>query len=169
MVSRFHTRLERIEAAPIVNLIRERREKLSSCRASLLAGGSIKLAVNMLRYIGRHESRQQVESDMTEIVLLAIAEHHANYGRWFRGMQEVEQAMACALVALAREWYGREMTAEDALREFEFSEQLEKDMRAGLSVEDSEAAQYFINIYGQYPRLKAESDWMRDYLAGVQV
>jgi hypothetical protein len=170
MVSRLHSRLDRIEqqSAPLLERVRERREKLESVRASILRNGYFEMAHDALRYIGRDASRAQTEQDLTEIMLLSIAEHHSRYGRWFKGLPEVERAMACALVALMREWYGREMTEDEARRELEFSTQVENDMLAGLPVERSEAAQYFINLYAQYPRLKFSSDRHSAYMAGVE-
>jgi hypothetical protein len=169
VVSRLHRRMERIEAAPIVNLIRERKEKLAGFRASILQEGNVEMAIDALRYIGSNASREQTEQDLTEIMMLGIAEHHTRYGRWFRGLEEVEHAMACALASLMLEWYGREMTLEEARRELELSAQLEKDMWAGLPVEDSEAAQYFINTFAQFPRFKFSSDRHAAYMAGASI
>lgn len=169
MVSRLHSRLVRIETAPIVSLIRERKEKLAGFRASILEEGNIEMAIDALRYIGSNASREQIEQDLTEIITLGIAEHHARYGRWFKGIEEVKHAMACALASLMLEWYGREMTPKEARRELELSEQLEKDMWAGVPVKDSEAAQYFINTFAQLPRLKLSSDRHAAYMAGASI
>jgi hypothetical protein len=171
MTSRLQSRLERIErqAAPIMELIRERRAKIKHFRATVKLDDSLDAALAGYRYIGREASREQVASDLLELMGLTIAEHHKRHGRWFANNSEIEAAMTRATMLLLRESYGREMSEDEAESEIDTWGQMEKDMHAGIPVADSEAAQYFINLDAQYPRLKTRSDRMNDYLYGAKL
>ncbi|HEX5731571.1 MAG TPA: hypothetical protein VF131_01960 [Blastocatellia bacterium] len=82
-------------------------------------------------------------------------------------IDQIETAMLHTSIRLTREFYGREETFEEAKKEVELMEQAERDFQAGVPADESEAAQYFRNLFSQYPRLKIESDSMAAYLNGA--
>lgn len=133
----------------------------------LLTDGMIDHRLETLRYIGRDVSRAQVESDLTELMLVTLGECNRLFGSLFAIGDQTREAYLHALKWLSLEWYGREMSLAEVERENDIAEQAERDMLAGLPACESSAAQYFINPYAQHPRLKTKSDRLAAYLAGA--
>lgn len=170
MVSRLHTRLERIEAAPIVNLTRERRESrrkvIESFRAFIQP--DLDEQVVLAQYCGIQLCRETQEGDIIEQTFLSVAEHHERYGDARLDSEQSAECVFQADIKFYREVYGVELTPEDLLGAGEVGEQAREDMRAGVPVSESEAAQIMIANYTNQPaRLKKHTDDFAAYMAGL--
>jgi hypothetical protein len=163
-------RLQRIEhqAAPALERARKRRQTLTHFFINTKV--DFDDAFKFAQYMGNIRTREQTKSDIGEHFLLALAQCN----RMYKGIrqltpEQIHEAQALATVILTREWYGREITTDEAEREAGIIEQARADFDAGIPPEESEAARYFRNLFAEYPRLKNQSDAKAAYLAGADM
>lgn len=167
MGARLQTRIERIEEnnAPLLKLIAARRRIYDHFHKDPFP--DIEYAMAYYAYLGNPADRETVERDRVTWGVLASIEIEVRFPHVPKTREIVETAMQYATTRMTREFYGRELTAEETKREIEFAQQAERDFQAGVPADESEAAQYYRNLFAQYPRLKFESDSMAAYLAGA--
>lgn len=155
-------------AAPILERARKRRQRLEHILNN--TQNDFDKSYQLAQYIGNNQSREQAKSDWGEFFLLSLFKCQRLFKPAPRFTREqIREGMAQASVILAREWYGREITLDEAKREQEMIEQAAADLEAGISPDKSEAAMYYRNLFARYPRLKNQSGAMRAYLAGADM
>jgi hypothetical protein len=167
---RLQSRLERIEAAPVVKLTRERREargiEIEKFRAFLQP--DLDEMMRLSQYCGIPFNRNYTENSIIEGTLLILAECNERYG-YVKPTHE--QWMECAMqsdIKFYREVEGIEYTPDDLTRASGLGEQARADMRAGVPVAESEAAQEMIRQHAiQPPRLKKHTDAFAAFIAGL--
>jgi hypothetical protein len=170
LLSRLHSRLERIEAAPLVNLIRERREarrrEIEKFRASIQ--GDIDGMMALSQYCGLPFNREQAEIDVIEGTLLIMAECDEQYGY---AKPTHDQRIDCIIqsdIKFYLEVEGREYSPDDLIRASDRGAQAREDMRAGIPASESEAAQEMIREHAKAtPRLKKHTDAFAAFVAGL--
>ena len=166
MGARLQTRIERIEEqnAPLLKLIKARRARYDHFHK--IPFPDLDYAMAFAAYIGNPADRETLESDRTTHGVLTMMELDVRFPHGDK-RERVTEAMIYTSIRLTREYYGREETFEEAKKEVEIMEQAERDFQAGVPADESEAAQYFRNLFAQYPRLKIESDSMAAYMGGA--
>jgi hypothetical protein len=167
MGARLQTRIERIEEinAPLLKLIAARRRMYD--HFSKGPHVDIDLVMAFAVYVGCPVDRETAARDRLTWSVLSSLEIEVRFPHVPKTREIVETAMQYALIRMTREFYGREITIEEVKREIELSRQAEADYQAGVPAEESEAAQFFRNLFAQYPRMKFESDSMAAYLSGA--
>ena len=162
------SRLEKLEqyAAPFVDRARARRKEIDKFRAFIQSDLDDMAA--LAQYCGIPFDRGLAESDVIEGTLLIVAECHERY---VYADTTSEQSTECVIqsdIKFYREVFGSEHTPEDVIRAGDIGEQARKDMRAGLPVGESEAAQEMIREYAKAtPRLKKHTDAFAAFIAGL--
>jgi len=151
MGARLQARIERIEEnnAPLLKLIKARRRIYDHFHKSIQP--DIDYALEFSAYIGNPADRETIESDLIACCVLATMELEVRFPHLERTRERTEDAMLYTVVRTTREYYGREVTFEEAKKEIELAEQAEADFRAGVPSEQSEAAQYYRSLFAQYP------------------
>lgn len=170
MGARLQARIERIEEnnAPLLKLIKARRAIYDHFHKDPFP--DIDYAMGFYAYIGCPVDRETAERDRVALGVLASMELEVRFPQHGkRASEQIETGLTYALMRMTREFYGREITFEEAKKEIEIAEQAERDFQAGVPADESEAAQHYRNSYAEYPRLRLESDSMAAYLAGADV
>lgn len=169
MVSRLQRRMELIESAPLVNLIRERRAarriEIEKFCASIQTELDEMMA--LARDCGIPFYREQAESDVIEGTLLIMAERQERHGY---AKTTHEQTLECVIesdIKFYREVDGEEVTPDQIIRAGEVGAQARADRQAGIPVAESEAAQEMIRQHAKAtPRLKKHTDAFVAFVSG---
>jgi hypothetical protein len=173
VVSRLHSRIERIEAAPRVSLIRERREarrkEIEKFRAFIQP--DLDAIMQVAEYCGLPslvEIRAQIESDWIEQELLLFAEYSELFGDAERTEERAIESIIKSDTKYYRELYGLKWSPDDITSAGSLGRQVREDIKAGIPASESEAAQQTIkNEATRATRLKKHTDAYAAYIAGL--
>jgi hypothetical protein len=164
------SRLERIEAAPLLSLIHERREarriEIERFRASIQE--DIDGMTALANYCGLTFDREQTESTVIEGTLLILAECNKRHGEAEPTHEQMTECIIQSDIKFYLEVEGREYSPDDLIRAANRGEQARADMRAGIPASESEPAQEMIREHAKAPpRLKKHTDAFAAFVAGL--
>jgi hypothetical protein len=171
---RLQSRLERIEAAPVVKFTRERRQarrvEIEKFRAFMQP--DLDEVMRVAEYCGISpppEFRAEIESDWIEIELLLVAEYRELFGDYAERTEErSREAIIKSDTKFYQEVYGREYAPEDFAAGRARADRVREDMAAGIHASESEAARQIFEAEAMRPaRLKKHTDAFAAFIAGL--